>query len=90
MRTWRIVREWAIGSEPDVLALDPITHRLYVSAESGVVSVFSDRGSVSRIGQAYLAPAAHTVAVDPITHLVYFPLQNINGRPVLRVMRMAK
>ena len=26
------------------------------------------------------------VAVDPATHRVYFPLENVGGRPVLRVM----
>ena len=31
-------------------------------------------------------PHAHTVSVDPDTHLVYFPLQNLNGKPVLRIM----
>ena len=25
---------------------------------------------------SFLAPEAHTVAVDPATHLVYFPLQS--------------
>jgi len=31
-------------------------------------------------------PHAHTVAMDPRTHLVYFPLQEAKGRPVLRIM----
>lgn len=87
MRDMRIIREWTIGSDPDVLALDPHAQRLYVASESGTVSVFLDGSTVSRLAEAYLAPAAHTVAVDPATHLVYFPLENIDGRPVLRVMR---
>lgn len=29
---------------------------------------------------------AHTVCVDPETHLVYFPLENVNGHPILRIM----
>ena len=29
---------------------------------------------------------AHSVAVDPTTHRVYFPLENVDGHPVLRVM----
>ena len=28
-----------------------------------------------KLGLAMLAPRAHTVAVDPRTHLVYFPLE---------------
>lgn len=87
LKAMRVVREWAIGSVPDVLALDPRTHRLYVAAESGIVSIFDDgAGSVRRLAQGFLAPAAHTVAVDPATHLVYFPLENIGGRSVLRIM----
>ncbi len=31
-------------------------------------------------------PDAHSVRVDPKTHLVYFPLENVNGRPVLTIM----
>jgi hypothetical protein len=32
-------------------------------------------------------PYAHTVFVDPKTHLVYLPLQNVDGHPLLRIMR---
>ena len=67
----------SVGGSPDVLAFDTSLHRLYVSAESGVVAVFAEgnRG-LTKLGQALLAPEAHTVAVDSRTHLVYFPLQS--------------
>ena len=29
---------------------------------------------------------AHTVSVDPRTHRVYLPLENVDGRPVLRIL----
>ena len=48
-------------------------------------AVAADR-SVSELGRGFLAADAHTVAVDPTTHRVYFPLANVGGRPVLRVM----
>jgi DNA-binding beta-propeller fold protein YncE len=86
MRTMRVRDSWRVGADPDVLALDPGTHRLYVASESGVVSVFDVNRSVQRRWQGFLAPAAHTVAVDSEMHAVYFPLQNISGRPTLRVM----
>jgi hypothetical protein len=38
------------------------------------------------LGQKFLATEAHTVAVDPETHLVYFALQDVGGKPVLRIM----
>jgi DNA-binding beta-propeller fold protein YncE len=81
----RIVQTWTIGKDPDVLALDAHTHRLFVAAESGTVSVFDDGALVTRIAQAFLAPAAHTVAVDAQTQRVYFPLESVSGRPVLRI-----
>jgi hypothetical protein len=31
-------------------------------------------------------PHAHTVCVDPATHLVYLPLENLDGHPILRIM----
>jgi YVTN family beta-propeller protein len=86
MRDMHIVKTWKIGDGPDVLAFNPQSHRLYVAAESGVVSVFSANTSVQRLAQGYLAPAAHTVAVDPLTRAVYFPLENIGGKPVLKIM----
>jgi len=87
MRTKRIQGNWAVGEDPDVLALDPGTHHLFVAAENGVVSIFDDQAHVARIAEGLLAPGAHTVAVDARTHLLYFPLENVGGRPYLRIMR---
>jgi hypothetical protein len=65
-----------VGAAPDVLAFDPGLRRLYVSAESGVVTVFAETTSgLRKLGQEFLATEAHTLAVDPRTHLAYFPLQ---------------
>ena len=76
----------SVGADPDVLAFDPSLHRLYVSAESGIISVFDERDrGLQKVGEAMFAPNAHSVAVDPNTHRVYFPLRDINGKPVLRI-----
>lgn len=72
----------------DVLAFDPGLQRLYAASETGMVAVFAvaaDR-AVTEMGRGFLGPNAHTVAVDPNTHRVYFPLENVGGRPILRVM----
>src|SRR5262249_28227611 len=72
----------------DVLAFDPDLRRLYAASENGTVAVFAvaaDR-SMSEVGHGFLAANAHSVAVDPKTHRVYFPLENVGGHPVLRVM----
>jgi len=75
-----------VGDGPDVLALDPGLNRLYVASESGMVSVFAEGGRGLEPAGAYQAPHAHTVAVDPATHLVYLPLENMDGKPVVRIM----
>ena len=78
-----------LQNDVDVLAFDPGPQRLYAAAETGTVSVFAvaaDR-SVAELGRGFVGPNAHTVAVDPATHRVYFPLENVGGRPVLRVMQ---
>jgi DNA-binding beta-propeller fold protein YncE len=88
LRTLRFVGRATVGPGPDVLAFDPGLRRLYVAAESGVVAVFRETASgVRKLGQALLAPHAHTVAVDPATHLVYFPLESAPpGGPQLLIM----
>src|SRR5213596_1838332 len=83
LRTLQLRQVLPIGSDPDVLAFDPVLGRLYVAAESGVVAVFGERdGSLVQLGW-YRAPKAHSVAVDPTTHRVYLPLADVG---VLRVL----
>jgi DNA-binding beta-propeller fold protein YncE len=87
----RVLATHAVPDGPDVLAFDPGWHRLYVSSESGGVAVFTEDAGpgpvrLERDGELHM-PHAHTVAVDPRTHLVYFPLENVDGKPLLRIMR---
>lgn len=87
LTSMKILGKYQVGDDPDVLAFDPGLHRLYVAAESGTVAIFELSGTkLTRIGTLQM-PHAHTVSVDPATHLVYFPLQNINGRPILRILK---
>ncbi len=86
LRTMKVVQSIKIPDDPDVLAWDPSLRRLYVASESGALSAFWLDGNVLRpIGEVRV-PHAHTVSVDPRTHLVYLPLENVNGRPVLRIL----
>lgn len=83
----RITAGDTVGEIPDVLAYDAGLHRLYVAAESGVVAAFQVRGAaLEKIGQTFLAPNAHSIAVDEETHRVYVPLENIDGHPLLRIL----
>jgi hypothetical protein len=84
----RVIGTYQVGDDPDVLALDPERQRLYVACESGVVMAFEIRGSGLEALPAYRAPHAHSVAVDPSTGLVYIPLDNVEGRPTLRILRL--
>lgn len=87
LRTMKVLSIHGTGDGPDVLAYDAGLRRLYVASESGIVAIFSLHGQTLRpIGRGYLAFEAHSVAVDPLTHRVYFPLQNVGGIGVLRVM----
>jgi DNA-binding beta-propeller fold protein YncE len=82
----QVLATYPVGKDPDVLAFDPGLKKLYVSAESGNVTVFRENGKTLVSEGTLSMPHAHTVSVDPETHLVYFPLQNIDGHPLLRIM----
>jgi YVTN family beta-propeller protein len=87
MASKRVVQSFDVGSDPDVLAFDTASQSLYVAGEAGIVSMFSvTNAGVKKIGEGRIGPNAHVVAVDPMSHRTYFPLKNVGGQPVLRVM----
>jgi len=90
LSSMRVFGTYAVGRSPDVLAFDPGAKVLYVAAESGQVTVFQENGNALFLKGTIKMPHAHTVSVDPQTHFVYFPLQNLNGHPVLRIMTPAE
>ena len=88
LETFEVKQILATGEGPDVLAFDSVLGRLYVATESDVVSIFELQGkSLQKIEDLRVAANAHTVSVDSETHEVYLPLKNLNGRPVLRIMK---
>jgi len=90
LSTMHQLGKWSTGPEPDVLAMDARANTLYVAAESGVVAMFRNGRIVTKIAQSSLAPEAHTVSVDQQTHLSYWPLEHVAGRPVLRTLELQK
>lgn len=87
LRQKRVIARSSAGAGVDVLSVDPSLKRLYVASESGVVSVFDIRDRrLKKLGEWKLGSNAHVVAVDPKTHLVYFPLRDVRGTPTLRIM----
>jgi DNA-binding beta-propeller fold protein YncE len=87
LNSMKVLAVHQVGDDPDVLAFDASLKRLYVSAESGTVSVFQETDRDLRLLGQINMPHAHTVAVDPKSHLVYFPLEDVGGHPLLRIMR---
>jgi len=86
LTTMKMLGTYPVGADPDVLSFDPGLKQLYVSAESGNVWVYREVGKALVAVGNFSMPHAHTVCADPKTHLVYFPLENIDGHPVLRIM----
>jgi DNA-binding beta-propeller fold protein YncE len=86
LETGRVVGSYPVGEDPDVLALDAERHHLFVAAESGVIAPFEIRGDSLIPLPRYRAPHAHSIASDPATHLLYVPLEDVGGRPTLRIL----
>lgn len=87
LRTERVLKAFQVARAPDVLAIDPAREDLYVAAESGRVTAFKLEGdSVSKAAESFVGLNAHVVAIDTTNHLIYFPLMNIDGRTILRIM----
>ena len=90
LNAMKVLSIYQVGEDPDVLAYDPGLKRLYVSSESGTVTVFQNNNRKLNLLSSFEMPHAHTVSVDPKTHFVYFPLENIDGHPILRIMQPVK
>ncbi len=85
----RVLASAPTGADPDVMAVDPGLGWLYVAAESGDLVVFDiGKPGLLTIDQEHPGDHAHSVAVDPVTHRVFFPLMSgPNGKPVMRIMQ---
>lgn len=87
--TMKVLRLVPVAHDPDVLVIDQSAQRLYVASESGNVSTFdiSNVWEPVSLGEVFVGADAHSVAVDPITHLLYFPIADLDGHAALRVLR---
>lgn len=86
LRAMQVTSTVKVGEDPDVIAFDPEWHRLYVATEAGGLWVYRVRERHLVTEGRLDLPHAHTVSVDPATHLIYLPLQSIEGAPVLRIL----
>ena len=85
----KVIGTYPVGDDPDVLAFDPGLKQLYVSAESGNVWVYRENGrSLKEVGHFSCRMLIQYASIRR-AHLVYFPLENVNGHPLLRIMEPA-
>ena len=85
LQSMSVTQTFDVGSVPDVLAFDAPRQVLYVAAESGPATALSETDTgLKPLAQQNVGPNAHSMAVDPDTGHVYFPLANFGGQPILR------
>jgi YVTN family beta-propeller protein len=85
LQSMSVTQSFDVGSVPDVLAFDAPRRVLYVAAESGPATAFSETDTgLKPLAQQDVGPNAHSMAVDPDTGHAYFPLANFGGQPMLR------
>lgn len=91
LQTHQIVYEDSVGAGPDVLALDNSRSLLYVACESGIVSIFDESKppAIHKVWEGFVAKEAHTIAINNQNRQLYLPLENIDGKPVLRIMQFS-
>src|SRR5947209_13993275 len=90
LQSMSVTESHDVGSVPDVLAFDGTRRVLYVAAESGPVTAFSETDTgLKLLARRDVGPNAHSVAVDPDTGHVYLPIANLGGQPVLREASVA-
>jgi YVTN family beta-propeller protein len=90
MKNHSVENVFPVANGPDVLAFDRGLQLLYVACESGFVSIFrNSNGKLEKVGNVNVGPNSHSVSVDSETHRTYFPLKNVRGSPILRIMAPA-
>jgi YVTN family beta-propeller protein len=69
----RVVATVPIGKAPDTVAFDPALHRIYTTGKSGVLVVIQQEGpnDYKVIDTVHLHYGAHTLTLDPKTHVVF-------------------
>mgnify|MGYP001269080218 FL=1 len=77
-----------LADGPDVIKYDPGLGRIYVACYSGAISVFheDDPNHFRKLPDVPVQPKVHSLAIDPVTHRVYAPEQEEDGRPVARMV----
>ncbi|HEV7232486.1 MAG TPA: YncE family protein [Bacteroidia bacterium] len=77
-----------LASGGDVVKYDPGLKRVYVACYSGAISVFheDDPAHFTKLPDFPVQKKVHSLAVDKITHRVYAPEQEEDGKEVSRMV----
>jgi DNA-binding beta-propeller fold protein YncE len=88
LTTGKVLSHLPVAHDPDVLAIDVSAKRLYVAGESGNLSTYSIAAPASPValGDTFVGADAHSVTVDPASHRLYFPIADLDGHSVMRVL----
>ena len=72
----------------DVVKFDPGLGRIYAACSSGFIAVFQAQHAdhYRKVEDFPVRKMVHSLAVDTVTHRVYAPEQEENGRPVARMI----
>src|SRR5215813_4422233 len=83
----RAIAHLPMAKGADVVMFDPGLGRIYVACASGAISVFQmdDPTHFRRLSDVPLEPKIHSLVVDPRTHRVYAPAEQVNGRPAAKM-----
>jgi DNA-binding beta-propeller fold protein YncE len=77
-----------LADGPDVVKFDPGLGQIYVACYSGAISVFheDDPEHFRKLEDFPVQRKVHSLAVDPVTHRVYAPEEQEDGKPVARMV----
>ncbi|PYM11101.1 MAG: hypothetical protein DMD81_27935 [Candidatus Rokuibacteriota bacterium] len=83
----RAIAHLPMAKGADVVMVDPGLRRIYVACSSGAISVFQmdDPTHFRKLEDFPVEPKIHSLAVDPRTHRVYAPAEQVEGRPASKM-----
>jgi DNA-binding beta-propeller fold protein YncE len=84
----KAIAHFPLPAGADVVKFDPGNGRIYAACSSGVISVFQvvDADHFEKLEDFPVQKLVHSLAVDPVSHRVYAPEQEEDGKPVARMV----
>ena len=86
--THRTIVNLLLPPGADVVKFDPGLGRAYAACSSGTIAIYheDDANHFSKLEDFPVQRLVHSLAVDTLTHRVYAPEQEENGKPVARMI----